>query len=82
VAARLENNPGKYRELATAHQWSTNVGHPGYANAAEGEIFDTGILPQMMALHATDKMSAEDAAKWAEAQITPVFTKWKGRGLM
>jgi multiple sugar transport system substrate-binding protein len=82
VAARLENNPGKYRELATATQWSTNVGHPGYANAAEGEIFDTGILPQMMALAATDKMSPEDAAKWADAQIKPIFAKWKGRGLM
>ncbi len=82
VAARQENNPGKYKVLGTAHEWSTNVGHPGYANAAEGEVFDTGILPQMMALHATDKMSAEDAVKWAEGQIIPVFAKWKGRGLM
>lgn len=82
VAGRLENNPGKYKVLGTAHEWSTNVGHPGFANAAEGEIFDTGILPQMMALAATDKMSPEDAVKWADAQVKPVFAKWKGRGLM
>jgi hypothetical protein len=27
-------------------------------------------------------MSPEDAAKWAEQQIKPIFAKWKGRGLI
>ncbi|MDR7481961.1 MAG: extracellular solute-binding protein [Armatimonadota bacterium] len=81
-AAAREGNPNKYRELLTAHQWSTNVGHPGYANAAEGEAFDTFIIPQMFAQVCTDKMSPEDAARWAEAQMKPIWAKWKQRGLM
>ena len=74
--------PGKYKELVDAHKWSTNVGHPGFANAAEAEVFDLFLLPQMFALAATDRMTPEEAAKWAEDQIKPVFAKWKARGLM
>lgn len=81
-AAAKFGQPDKYKELATATQWSTNVGHPGFANAAEGELFDTFIIPQMFALAATDRMSPEDAVKWAEAQMKPVWAKWKQRGLM
>jgi len=81
AAARF-GHPGKYKELNTAPQWSTNVGHPGYANSAEAEIFDTFLIPQMFALAATDRMSPEEAVQWAERQIKPVFAKWKGRGLM
>ncbi len=80
--AAKEGKPKKYEILTTAHEWSTNIGFPGYANPAEGEIFDTFILPQMFALVATDKMSAEEGAKWGENQIKPIFAKWKGRGLM
>ncbi len=81
VAAKL-GQPDKYKELTTALQWSTNVGFPGYANGAEGEVFDTYLIPQMFALAATERMSPEDAAKWAEQQITPIFSKWKARGLI
>ncbi len=45
-------------------------------------MFDTYLLPQMFALAATDRMSPEAAAKWAEQQIKPIFAKWKARGLM
>ncbi len=82
VAAKQENNPGKYRELYYSFGWSTNVGHPGYANAAESETFDTFLIPQMFALVATDKMTPEAAAKWAEDQMKPIWAKWKQRGLM
>jgi multiple sugar transport system substrate-binding protein len=82
VAARQENNPGKYKELLTSPAWSTNVGHPGYAHAAEGEVFDTFIIPQMFAQVCTDKMTPEEAARWADSQMKPIFAKWKGRGLM
>ncbi len=81
VAARL-GQPDKYKELTTALEWSTNVGFPGYANAAEGEVFDTYLLPQMFALAATDRMAPEEAATWAEQQIKPIFAKWKARGLI
>src|SRR5438034_151078 len=81
VAARL-GQPNMYRELTTALSWSTNVGFPGFANAAEGEVFDTYIIPQMFALAATDKMTPEEAAKWAGEQVESIFAKWRGRGLV
>ncbi len=81
VAAKL-GQPNKYKELTTALDWSTNVGFPGYANAAEGEVFDTYLLPQMFALAATDRATPEEAAAWAEQQINPIFAKWKTRGLI
>ena len=81
VAAKL-GQPNRYKELTTAVEWSTNVGFPGYANGPEGEVFDTALLPQMFALAATDRMSPEDAAKWAEEQMKPIFAKWKARGLV
>lgn len=58
------------------------MGFPGYANTAEGEVFDTYLLPQMFALAATDRMTPEEAATWAEQQIKPIFAKWKARGLI
>ena len=33
--------PDKLAVIAKAQPWSTNLGYPGYANPAEGEIFDT-----------------------------------------
>ncbi|HEV8340711.1 MAG TPA: ABC transporter substrate-binding protein [bacterium] len=81
VANRL-GQPNKYRPLLTADRWSTNVGHPGYANAAEAEVFDTFILPQMFALAATDRMEPEAAVQWAFRQMRPIYAKWKGRRLM
>src|SRR5207247_689227 len=39
----------KLKPIATATQWATNIGHPGPANPAEGEVFDTFVLPTMFA---------------------------------
>ncbi|GEL19678.1 hypothetical protein PA7_35150 [Pseudonocardia asaccharolytica DSM 44247 = NBRC 16224] len=51
----LSNDPfgsqpaNKLEVLKSSFDWSTNLGHPGPANAAIGEIFTTFVLPQMMA---------------------------------
>ncbi len=81
VAARL-GQPNKYKPLASALKWSTNVGHPGYANAAEAQVFDTFIIPQMFALAATDRMTPEAAVQWADRQMRPIYIRWRSRGLM
>ncbi len=81
-AAAKFGQPDKYKELATATQWSTNVGHPGYANAAEAEVFDTFLIPQMFALTATGRMRPEEAVAWAARQMRPIYAKWKQRRLM
>ena len=72
--------PTKYALLADAAAWSTNIGHPGHANAAVDEVFFQFVVPKMFAAAARGEMSAEDAVKAAEAQITPIFDKWREQG--
>ncbi len=84
----LDNDPygsqpaNKLALLKDAGKWTTNVGHPGPANAAEGEVFDTFILPKMMAKAARGELSPRDAVIDAENQIKPIFDKWRKAGLV
>jgi hypothetical protein len=84
----LENDPygsqpvNKLAFLKDAEKWSTTIGHPGPANAAIGEVFDTFILPKMMARAARGELSARDAVIDAENQIRPIFQRWRERGLV
>jgi ABC-type glycerol-3-phosphate transport system substrate-binding protein len=68
--------------LAGAQQWSTNVGHPGPANAAEGEIFTTNVLPTMMASVAQGKATAKEAVASAAKQCEAIFSTWRAKGLV
>ena len=72
--------PEKYRLLAEAAEWSTNLGHPGYSNAATEEIVKASLISQMFAAAARGEMSAEDAVRAAEAQIKPIFERWRQQG--
>ena len=67
----------KYKVLADVLDWATNIGYPGYATAAIDEVFNTWVIPTMFAKVARDEMSAEDAAKAAEAQIKRIFERRK-----
>jgi multiple sugar transport system substrate-binding protein len=74
---------GKYTVLATiAEKYTTNAGHPGYSNAAVGEIFDSFLIPQYTAQVAQGKLSPAEAAKTADAQFKSIFRKWKGQGMV
>jgi multiple sugar transport system substrate-binding protein len=68
--------------LKDAESWSTNVGFPGTANPAEGEIFGTFVLPGMFARVAQGKQSAEESVKQAAAQCKTIFDKWRAQGLI
>jgi multiple sugar transport system substrate-binding protein len=70
----------KYALLAGATQWSTNLGHPGHANAAMDEVFNQFLVPKMFAAAARREMTADEAVKAAEAQMRPIFDKWRERG--
>jgi hypothetical protein len=72
----------KLKFLADAIKWSTNIGHPGPANTAEGEVFSTFIIPNMFARCARGGASAKQAVADAEAQISPIFAKWRANGLV
>jgi multiple sugar transport system substrate-binding protein len=69
--------PDKYKVIANALEWSTNVGFPGYASAAVDEVFNTFVIPTMFAKAARDEMSPEDAVKAAEREVRRIFDKWK-----
>ncbi|MDQ3945842.1 MAG: extracellular solute-binding protein [Actinomycetota bacterium] len=72
--------PGKYAIVGEAESWSTNVGYPGYANAAMDEVFNQFLVPRMFAAAARGEISAEDAVKAAETEMKPIFDKWKEQG--
>jgi ABC-type glycerol-3-phosphate transport system substrate-binding protein len=84
----LDNDPygsepaDKLGILKTASDWTTNLGHPGPANAAMGEIFALPTLPNMMARAATGQQTAEESVAETEQEINAIFEKWRGEGLM
>ena len=72
--------PGKYRVLADAAEWSTNLGHPGYSNAATEELVKASLISEMFAAAARGEMAPEEAVRTAEAKIKPIFEKWRQQG--
>jgi multiple sugar transport system substrate-binding protein len=84
LAAADPHKPrGKYTILTTiAQKYTTNVGYPGFANAAVGDIFSQSLIPQMFAQVAQGKMAPEDAARSMQGQFRTIFAKWKAQGLM
>ncbi len=72
---------GKLAVLKDAEKWSTNVGHPGPANPAVGEVFATFVLPNMMANAARGAKPEEEVAK-AETLVKAIYAKWREKGLV
>jgi multiple sugar transport system substrate-binding protein len=72
--------PGKYALLADAATWTTNIGHPGYTNAAISEIFYRGLIPTMFARAATGQLTPEEALARADSESRRIFEEWKERG--
>ena len=73
---------GKLMPLLGATNWTTNLGHPGYSNPAVGEVFNTFILPNMMAKAARGDLKPEAAVDDAARQIRPIYESWRKRGLI
>jgi multiple sugar transport system substrate-binding protein len=71
---------GRYSVLdRISKRYTTNVGHPGYSNAAIDEVFNKFLIPQMFARVARDEMSADEASRAAHREISKIFNKWRGR---
>ncbi len=71
---------GKYGLLVDAGQWSTNLGHPGFANAAVEEVLNRHVIPRMFASAARGVSTAEEAVERAAAEAATFFDKWRERG--
>jgi multiple sugar transport system substrate-binding protein len=74
--------PEKYRVLDDVLNWATNVGYPGYANAAIDETFGTWVLNVMFAKAASGSVTPEEALREADAACKRIFGKWKEKGLV
>ncbi|HEU5475728.1 MAG TPA: extracellular solute-binding protein [Actinophytocola sp.] len=68
--------------LKDSLSWSTNIGHPGPASTAIGEVFNTFVIPNMFARAARGEASPQQAVKDAAQQVNAVFNKWRAAGLV
>lgn len=71
---------GRYSVLADVPATMTNLGNPGYSNAATDEVRVSGILPAMFARAAAGEVTPEEALDQADKAIRPIFDKWRGAG--
>lgn len=74
--------PNKLTVLKNATDWATNIGHPGPANPAIGQVFGEAIIPVMFAEAAQGNKTPQEAVADAEAQINAIFDDWRQRGLV
>jgi len=72
----------KLSVLKTALDWATNLGYPGPANPAIGQVFGEAIIPVMYADAAQGNKTPAVAVKDATAQIEAIFADWRARGLV
>jgi multiple sugar transport system substrate-binding protein len=72
--------PDKYKVLSDAGNWTTNIGYPGYTNTAVAEIYNSGLIEQLMGQAATGKLTPEEALNQADAEVQRIFQKWRERG--
>ncbi len=82
LTARLADDPQtnprwKYQALKNASYWTVNLGHPGFADAATMEIYNSFVIPRMFLSVVKGERSPGDAAKAAEAEVTKIADKWK-----
>lgn len=70
----------KYRLFSNATDWTTNVGYPGFANAATDEIFNTWVLSEFAARAARGDITPEEAVQQADGAIHAIFEKWRAAG--
>lgn len=79
LVAKDDGSPpaGKLAPLAGAERWSTNVGHPGGANAAVDEVFGNYLIPEMFARVARGEMAPEEAVRSTESRMQAIFGKWR-----
>lgn len=76
------NPPDKLSVLKDSLNWCTNIGHPGPASPAIGEVLYTFVIPNMYAKAARGELSPQQSVADAEKQINRIFQNWRSRGLV
>ena len=71
---------GRYAVLADVPATLTNLGGPGFSNAATDEVLGNRILSKMFARAAIGETTPRDAMDQAANAIEPNFDKWRDAG--
>lgn len=71
------NPKDKLALLKDSVNWTTNIGYPGPANPAEGQIMAEYLIPLMFARAARGEMSPQDAVLDTEQKIKRIFRAWR-----
>lgn len=69
--------PSKYEPLKDALHWTPNLGVPGVATPEYMEIFNSSLVPRMVAQVLKGEQSAEEAAASGAAEMQRIVDKWK-----
>ena len=82
IVVRLEKDtkadpPYKYAELQDALHWTPNLGVPAVPTPEFMEIFNTSVVPRMVARMLKGEQSVEDAAASGAAEMQKIVDKWK-----
>lgn len=80
IIANSPGRAGRYDVLKDVPSSLTNLGYPGYSNAATDEVRSRHIVPEMFARVVTGRASAQEAMDLANTAIAPIFDKWQQAG--
>lgn len=74
--------PDKLTVLRGAAEWGAQLGFPGVANPAIGQVYNEFIISSMFARVALGEMTAEESVAQATARVEEIFAEWRARGLV
>ncbi len=82
IVVRLQKDPQggsneKYMALKDALHWTPNLGVPGLATPAYMEIFNTSVIPRMVAEIVKDEKSLQDVMAAGTQEMQRIVDKWK-----
>ena len=70
----------RYRVLSDVPNTLSNLGSPGYSNAATDEVLRDGIVSKMFRSAATGALAPQEALDQAAKAVQPIFDKWREAG--
>ena len=71
-----------FLKIEDALKWTTNIGHPGPANTAVGEVMGTFVISNMMARAARGDQTPKESVAQAEQEVKAIYDKWRKQGLV
>ncbi len=80
LVAAPKGRSGRYDVLLNLADGLTNLGHPGHSNAATDEVLNQRIISKMFAQVASGAATPQNAMDHAQAEIVPIFQKWRDAG--